>query len=267
MLVGTDYRKEVKGMFCKFCGKRVDPSTHVCPYCGEPQEARSGGNGFWDIFGQQKATPETAVVIRKDPPAVRREESSAPAKKKSAIFPITFLAVILGIVCTLWMGAAELAALRNLAGEIHTVEQRNEASVQELAEKLEALQSAAAEADAADLPAEETEAATAPSVATGFLTEPHDACLQGETATEEAIFFARVPEEEADVSIWWEYKVKNGAWQRVTEDDSVFHVDTRNGGSKMQVKGIPGFEEMWFRCCVKQNGATAYSREVTVYRP
>ena len=266
MLVGIGYRKEVKGMFCKFCGKRVDPSAHVCPYCGEPQEARSGGNGFWDIFGQQKATPETAVVIRKDPPAVRREESSAPAKK-SAIFPITFLAVILGIVCTLWMGAAELAALRNLAGEIHTAVQRNEASAQELVEKLEALQSAAAEADVADLPAEGTKAATVASAATGFLTEPHDACLQGEKATEEVIFLARVPEKKNDVSIWWEYKTENGLWHRVTEDDSVFYVDTHNGESEMRVKGMQGLEEMWFRCCVKRDEATSYSREVTVYRP
>jgi hypothetical protein len=37
-------------MFCTNCGRKIQTSTGVCPYCGEKQTRLEGGNGFWDIF-------------------------------------------------------------------------------------------------------------------------------------------------------------------------------------------------------------------------
>ena len=45
-------------MFCNFCGKNIAPEKRVCPYCGQTQNPRRGGNGFWDIFTPQ---PEPTV--------------------------------------------------------------------------------------------------------------------------------------------------------------------------------------------------------------
>ena len=47
-------------MFCKFCGKRIDPSKKVCPYCSAPQETRSGGSGYWDILDDPAASASPA---------------------------------------------------------------------------------------------------------------------------------------------------------------------------------------------------------------
>lgn len=47
-------------MFCKFCGKRIDPTKHVCPYCSAPQETRSGGSGYWDILDDPAASASPA---------------------------------------------------------------------------------------------------------------------------------------------------------------------------------------------------------------
>ena len=55
-------------MFCNFCGKKIAPEDRVCPYCGQAQESRSGGNGFWDILTNPSAAddadPEPVRTVR-----------------------------------------------------------------------------------------------------------------------------------------------------------------------------------------------------------
>ena len=38
-------------MFCKYCGKGIDPNTMRCRSCGRPVGPLAGGTGFWDLSG------------------------------------------------------------------------------------------------------------------------------------------------------------------------------------------------------------------------
>jgi len=54
-------------MFCNFCGKNIAPEKRVCPYCGQTQDPRRGGNGFWDIFTLQPEAAEPGEEIQAVP--------------------------------------------------------------------------------------------------------------------------------------------------------------------------------------------------------
>ncbi len=119
-------------MFCRFCGKQVDPSSRVCPYCGEPQEARTGGNGFWDILGKEpvQAVPQTVVKPIETP--TYEDTTRKEPKKKGVSSRVLLLAVILGIVCTAILGVVELSTLGSLKKEMTAALQENEAAIQAL---------------------------------------------------------------------------------------------------------------------------------------
>ena len=266
MPVETRFKKEVNGMFCKFCGKQIDPSAHECPYCGELQEARSGGNGFWDILSPQQSAAELAAIMRQNSSNTQKKEAIS-VKKRSPYSYVTFWTVILGIVCTLGMGFIEFAALQNLTSEMHEAVRRSDVCVNELQEKLENIHKTVEEVRTETIkpPIEEEQAAskntTITSVAADFLVQPHDACLQDGEAT----FSVEI--QNADGTIWWEYRTANELWQQVPENGLTFHVETHDGKSEMQVKGQTDLGEMLFRCCIKVDEETVYSREVMAYLP
>ena len=70
-------------MFCNFCGKKIAPEDRVCPYCGQAQESRSGGNGFWDILTNQSpvddADPEPMRTVREPVRPMREPAPPMPA--------------------------------------------------------------------------------------------------------------------------------------------------------------------------------------------
>ena len=70
-------------MFCNFCGKKIAPEDRVCPYCGQAQESRSGGNGFWDILTNPSAAddadPEPMRTVREPVRPMREPAPPMPA--------------------------------------------------------------------------------------------------------------------------------------------------------------------------------------------
>ena len=42
-------RKEL-AMYCRSCGKTIQPYKAQCPFCGKDNGALSGGTGFWDLL-------------------------------------------------------------------------------------------------------------------------------------------------------------------------------------------------------------------------
>ena len=65
-------------MFCNFCGKKIAPEDRVCPYCGQAQESRSGGNGFWDILTNPSADDADPEPVRTVREPVRPMREPAP---------------------------------------------------------------------------------------------------------------------------------------------------------------------------------------------
>ena len=69
-------------MFCNFCGKKIAPEDRVCPYCGQAQESRSGGNGFWDILTNPSAAddadPEPVRTVREPVQPMREPAPPMP---------------------------------------------------------------------------------------------------------------------------------------------------------------------------------------------
>jgi uncharacterized repeat protein (TIGR02543 family) len=83
-------------MFCKYCGKQIDPSTMRCRMCGREAGPLSGGNGFWDLSktpeGQSAPAASAAASaadtreveeLRGQVAALRKELEARPAPKKN----------------------------------------------------------------------------------------------------------------------------------------------------------------------------------------
>ena len=87
-------------MFCKFCGKRIDPTEAVCPYCSASQEPRSGGSGYWDILNHADAGSPARPA-----PAAAPAPTTAPDNRlRNAILKTkraSMLSWIVVLVCTL----------------------------------------------------------------------------------------------------------------------------------------------------------------------
>lgn len=87
-------------MFCKFCGKRIEPTEAVCPYCSASQEPRSGGSGYWDILDHADASSPARPAPAAAPaptPAPDSRMRNAILKTKRA----SMLSWIVVLVCTL----------------------------------------------------------------------------------------------------------------------------------------------------------------------
>lgn len=125
-------------MFCKFCGKQIDTGTMRCRACGRPVGPLEGGNGFWDLTGEQPPAVETAAP-REDPAvkelekqvdALRKELSARPVPKKSFAGAIALL-LALGALGACGYG---LLQLRELEGRM----EQTTARIEKIAEQQEA---------------------------------------------------------------------------------------------------------------------------------
>ena len=113
-------------MFCKFCGKPIDEGTMRCRVCGRPVGPLEGGNGFWDLAGEQplpaepapdEAKNEALEALQKQVEELKaeleksRESAKAPARKGGALPVIAALLALLALA----LGCFGLLQLRTLA--------------------------------------------------------------------------------------------------------------------------------------------------------
>lgn len=125
-------------MFCKFCGKQIDPGTMRCRACGRPVGPLEGGNGFWDLAGVQPPAAEDAVP--KENPAVKELEKQVDAlRAELAARPVPKKSIAGGIAILLALGALAACAyglmqFRDLEGKLD----KTTARIEKLAEQQEA---------------------------------------------------------------------------------------------------------------------------------
>lgn len=235
-------------MFCKFCGKQVAPSDRVCPYCGEPQEARTGGNGFWDILGKEPVQAVPQTVVKQVAPSVRGDFDGKETKKKGVGSRVLLLVVLLGIACTVILGVVELSTLGTLKKEMTAAVRKNETAIQALEEKMNLL---------TEKPKE-----TQPSDPIVFLREPQDTVLVNGTAA----VSVKVAEELSPQKIQWEYKRDEAEWKPVAGEPDF--LVTENGAT-LQITTPEGKnpDAMCVRCYVQMSSERVYSHEAVITVP
>ena len=108
-------------MFCKFCGKQIDAGTMRCKACGRPVGPLEGGNGFWDLAGEEPPAPAPAPgedpafqELQKQVDALRAELEARPVPKKSAIGAIAALLALLALAACFY----GFMQIRDLAGKL-----------------------------------------------------------------------------------------------------------------------------------------------------
>lgn len=232
-------------MFCKFCGKQVAPSDRVCPYCGEPQEARTGGNGFWDILGKEPVQAVPQTVVKQVAPSIRGDFDGKETKKKGVGSWVLLLVVILGIACAVILGVVELSTLGTLKKEMTAAVRKNETAIQALEEKMNLL---------TEKPKE-----TQPSDPIVFLREPQDTVLVNGTAA----VSVKVAEELSPQKIQWEYKRDEAEWKPVAGEPDFLVTEN---GTTLQITVPEGQnpDAMCVRCYVQMPGERFYSHEAVI---
>ena len=89
-------------MFCKYCGKQIEPGSTVCPHCGKAQTL-SGGVGFWDMIREEEAEkkPEPDKVPDRSEKLVKRiEENTEKILSLKKEFQNTkIMAIVAMILC------------------------------------------------------------------------------------------------------------------------------------------------------------------------
>lgn len=254
-------------MFCKFCGRQIDPNLRECPYCSVRQEARSGGNGFWDILtSREKTAHEVMPDIHAEPPAAGQEKTSFNTQKKSMFPAAMMLVLLLGTICNFAVGIVEISTLADLERELISVKKEGESTARNVEGEIEKLSKTILKIQATDptvnggphMPGKVTgEGETAQP--TFFVSQPEDSPLQNGRA----VFSVEIAEANPQLTIQWEYKIGNAEWQLVTEENSDFLVETGSYQSSLTVlSGNLDLKDMQFRCCVAAEGETTYSREV-----
>lgn len=235
-------------MFCKFCGKQVAPSDRVCPYCGELQEARTGGNGFWDILGKEPVQAVPQTVVKQVAPSVREDFDGKETRKKGVGSRVLLLVVLLGIACTVTLGVVELSTLGTLKKEMTAAVQKNETAIQALEEKMNLL---------TEKPKE-----TQPSDPIVFLREPQDTVLVNGTAA----VSVKVAEELSPQKIQWEYKRDEAEWKPVAGEPDFLVTEN---GTTLQITVSEGQnpDAMCVRCYVQMPGERVYSHEAVITVP
>lgn len=251
-------------MFCRFCGKQVDPSSRVCPYCGEPQEARTGGNGFWDILGKEPVQAVPQTVVKPIGTSTYEDTTRKEPKKKGVSSRVLLPAVILGIVCTVILGVVELSTLGTLKKEMTAALRKNETAIQALEKEAAAAAQKNETAIQAleekmDLLTKEIEKAL-PSDPDVFTGEPQDAVLVNGTA----IISVKVAEAFSLQEIQWEYKLGEADWEPVA-DNPIFQV-TGNGTATLQLtaSGDQSLDGVHVRCYVQVDGERVDSHEAVI---
>lgn len=219
-------------MFCTFCGKKMDPSKRVCPSCGQPQEPRSGGNGFWDILEDQpKETaatpvPQSAAAPRKTTPPA----AAAKGRKKKGSLPRRILSVVTAALLLILMGLEAFAfserlrldrKLEELGTEIIRANQRLDTLEQQLAGLISNQEESAPQETYAPIATEASNAG-----GDTFKVPPQWDAQGCQFYTEYAVWVK-------DVS--WEYMDGQGIWQPISSQDSRFRQTNEAGCSTLKI--------------------------------
>lgn len=113
-------------MFCKFCGRKIDPTARLCPHCGERQEDRRGGNGFWDILEEPNPSEPgdnrsgfTAVGMNLEGEPARKKNGRKAAKLQRMALALSLVCLLYGLVSSVVMGVK----LQALEKKMETLEE------------------------------------------------------------------------------------------------------------------------------------------------
>ena len=219
-------------MFCTFCGKKMDPSKRVCPSCGQPQEPRSGGNGFWDILEDQpKETaatpvPQSAAAPRKTTPPA----AAAKGRKKKGSLPRRILSVVTAALLLILMGLEAFAfserlrldqELKELGEKIIQANQRLDTLKQQLDGLVSNQEGSAPQETYAPIATEASNAGG------DTFTVPPQWDAQG------CQFYTEYDVRVKGVS--WEYLDGQGIWQRIDHQDSRFRQADEEGCSTLKI--------------------------------
>lgn len=118
-------------MFCEFCGKKIDPRKRACPYCGQQQAARSGGNGFWDILSPQAAA-ERVVEMEQNPPIVPHREPNKDSsknghkRKKRFLYQLMSILILVLLLLSIAMNIFTFRELLRLSQDMETLKSDTE---------------------------------------------------------------------------------------------------------------------------------------------
>ncbi len=275
-------------MFCNFCGKKIAPEDRVCPYCGQAQESRSGGNGFWDILTNPSAAddadPEPMRTVQEPVRPMREPAPPMPTppvpsdrRRRRSSRGILILSIIT-VVLLLASIALDVLLFLNIVGINTKLETISEA-LTEVDGSTEALAPettppASSETKAPTDPATEpTTAPTGEPSETGGTSDPenmNDAA--NDKPSEARIITPPVVTAEKELTVTykgdkviWKYKDDSG-WKEITPADKRFEIDdTTPEISKLKV--ISGDKKLYtkYMCVVKGvDGKEEESEPVTL---
>lgn len=273
-------------MFCNFCGKKIAPEDRVCPYCGQAQESRSGGNGFWDILTNPSAAddadPEPVRTVREPVRPMREPAPPMPTppvpsdrRRRKTGRGILILSIIT-VVLLLASIALDALLLFNIKAKSSDIDEKIGALNTQLAQRNETLGDMNQSIDAFSkwvIPpsdsSESTDASeTTPPTEEPQVTDPEaDATSLSETAGDAAN--VQLPEAHIidqpsvtaekeltvkyeGVKVIWKYMSDSG-WKEITPADKQFEIidDKALGISTLKVIGEDIHLYTKYMCVVK----------------
>lgn len=262
-------------MFCNFCGKKISPEKRVCPYCGQPQGVRRGGNGFWDIFTEREESTEWKKEIVQQPvPSLKRTDQFAAEDDRKRrriririlrILRIVILVLLLvSIVSEIFM-FAELRAMKKneqqLNQRIDMLELANSKQIIPKPSASEKPQLQPEKSQPETNPEQPAQTATATENAKPrILTQPSNPAKMGTEAE-----FKIVYEGESAV---WKYLTGEDNWVEITESDEWFEILSEPGCSRLKVTKV-GDESVFTKyiCTVTgTDGSTLNSEAVRLIK-
>ena len=219
-------------MYCKYCGKQIDPSTMRCRTCGRPVGPLEGGSGFWELTEDKGAgareaeTNESLRALQEQVDTLRKELAIRPSARSG------LGAWLAGLLALLAIG---LGAYLYLRAEALT-EQLGEQSLrlgqisQEQEEKLDGL---AAELDGRLVILED---AVLQGVETlRFEKEPSDETITLRQAEEKCVFMAKVVGGSGPYTERWEMLGEDGAFFPLESDGSGYRWERSQGSFKLWI--------------------------------
>lgn len=279
-------------MFCKFCGRKIDPTTRLCPQCGERQEDRRGGNGFWDIL--EEPNPSEPGDNRSGMAGVRTDLEEEPVRKKSGrkAAKLQRMALALSLVCLLYGLTSNVVMgvkLQTLEEEMENLEEVLKSQKKGMEALEEALKSQEKEMDAQkETPKSQEEEPSrkdtvpkteAPAVGTKPTEPEQTETMEEETAQEKT--FREQPRD----TVWkpegvalsvtlqeglkpekveWEYKKpEDEIWNPVTNNEKLVTTIEEPGKHVLRIKDS-SFIAAWFRCVITVDGRTQSSEKAQV---
>lgn len=279
-------------MFCNFCGKKIAPEDRVCPYCGQAQESRSGGNGFWDILTNPSAAddadPEPVRTVREPVRPMREPAPPMPTppvptdrRRKRTSRGILILSIIT-VVLLLASIALDVLLFLNIVGINTKLETISEA-LTEVDGSTEALAPEATSPTSSETkaPTEPTSAPTTattgePSTAEGtsdpsatlgatgndpaeevsiIIEQPVDIKKGVAAGTEDAMFHIKYEAGEGRTVIWYHYQGSE-VWEKIDDSSDEFKgkfkITNDDGYSRLEITSKDAGVHGRYKCEIRQ---------------